>query len=144
MENLKANLIKLAIVGANGANLDTLDKTKAMKVITTIYEDKIIEDKNPILLSFNNPRGGISVLVNLFAEEFKIKNVVYSLGTNLSEWKVAQRMMAKDCDHLYCLTTAVKDKPCYHCLSLDHERNGGCFCMKEAQKIGKKVKLIIL
>lgn len=138
------NSIKLAIVGANGKTLDSMDKVKAMKVITTIYNDKVNEKKNPTLLSFNNPRGGISVLVELFATEFKAENKIYSLGDGMEEWKVAQRKLAKDCDNLYCLVTEVRDKPCYHCLSLDHERNGGCYTMKEAGKLGKKVKLIIL
>ena len=68
------NSIKLAIVGANGKTLDSMDKVKAMKVITTIYNDKVNEKKNPTLLSFNNTRGGISVLVELFATEFQAKN----------------------------------------------------------------------
>ena len=62
----------------------------------------------------------------------------------MKEWKEAQTKIAEDCDQLYCLTTAVKEKPCYHCLTLDHERNGGCYAKKEAQRLGKKVKLIIL
>ena len=136
--------MKLAIVGINGRNLDKIDKLKAMKVISTIYNDKVKENKDPILLSFNNPRGGISALVDVFSLEFKAENKQYDLGKSMKEWKEAQTKIAEDCDQLYCLTTAVKDKPCYHCLTLDHERNGGCYAKKEAQRLGKKVKLIIL
>lgn len=136
--------MKLAIVGINGRNLDKIDKLKAMKVISTIYNDKVEEKQDPVLLSFDNPRGGISALVDMFSLEFKAENKQYDLGKSMKEWKKAQTKIAEDCDQLYCLTTAVKDKPCYHCLTLDHERNGGCYAKKEAQRLGKKVKLIIL
>ena len=39
--------MKLAIVGINGRNLDKIDKLKAMKVISTIYNDKVKENKDP-------------------------------------------------------------------------------------------------
>ena len=119
--------MKLAIVGINGRNLDKIDKLKAMKVISTIYNDKVEEKKDPILLSFNNPRGGVSALVDMFSLEFNAENKQYDLGSSMKDWKKAQTKIAEDCDQLYCLTTAVKDKPCYHCLTLDHERNGGCY-----------------
>ena len=39
--------MKLEIVGKNGRNLDKIDKLKAMKVISTIYNDKVKENKDP-------------------------------------------------------------------------------------------------
>ena len=136
--------MKIAIVGINGRNLDKIDKLKAMKVISTIYNDKVNEDRNPTILSFNNPRGGISALVDLFSLEFNAQMIQYDLGNSMKDWKKANTKIAEDCDHLYCLTTGVKKKPCYHCLTLDQERNGGCYAKKEASRLGKKVKLIIL
>jgi len=121
-------------------NLDEYERKKIMSEIMSIckkYDEKKI-------LSLKNPRGGVSAFVDLYTKEFKINYKEYDLGKDLKEWKEGNKKMVKECDILYCLTTMVKKKPCYHCLTLDHEVNGGCFALKEAKKLGKPVNLLIL
>ena len=133
-------MTNIAIVGINGMNLDEYERNKIMAEIMTICK-KYNKKK---ILSLKNPRGGVSTFVELYAKEFKIDNKEYDLGENLKDWKEGNKKMVKECDILYCLTTMVKRRSCYHCLSLDHEVSGGCFAMKEAKKLGKPVNLLIL
>jgi len=138
---------KVAIIGASGSKLDEYERFGAMKEIIKIVK----QHKNPLIISGHSPRGGVDILVELYAEEFNyptkiIKPQVAQWGNKDGKMGYHDRnlVIASECDILYCITTRLKTKSCYHCKTGDHERTGACWTMKKAKEMGKPTKLIIL
>ena len=106
---------------------------------------------NSILISGHSPRGGVDIFVELFAKEFDIPTNI--IPPQINQWldkdgKMGYRsrnlVIASECDILYCISTRLKTKSCYHCKTGDHERTGACWTMQKAKQMGKETKLIIL
>ena len=67
-------------------------------------------------------------------------------------YKARNIKIAKQSDLLVCIT--VKALPegykgmrfplCYHCGTKDHVKSGGCWTMKQAKKLGKETRLIVI
>lgn len=52
--------------------------------------------------------------------------------------------IAKECDKLFCISTPVHDKNCYHHKPhQDHEKTAGCWTMNKALEFGKTCVLLI-
>jgi len=146
LDGSKANL-KVAIIGASGSKLDDYEVFGVMKEILKI----IRRHKNPIIVSGHSPRGGVDIIVEMFAQEFDYPtNIIPSQTPHWSDrdgkmgYKNRNLVIASECDILYCITTRLKKQSCYHCKTGDHERTGACWTMKKAKEMGKPTKLIVL
>ena len=52
--------------------------------------------------------------------------------------------IAKECDQLFCISTPVHNKKCYHHDKLEeHEKTAGCWTLKKALELNKPCRLII-
>ena len=139
--------LKVAIVGVSGDKLDSFEKEKALQEIIKIGENH----KDCIIVSGHSPRGGIDILAEMYADFTKKEKIIFKPDT--TEWndvgekkgyKTRNLEIAETCDILYCISVPKKEKSCYHCKQFTHEKTGGCWTMREAKKLGKKTKLIIL
>jgi len=134
-------MTRVAIVGSSGGKLDSYEKFGAMKAIIKIIK----EHQNPTLISGRSPLGGIDVLAEMYADEFKIPKLIFPPVTeNWEGYKNRNLAIAAECDVLYCITTRRKKIFCYHCKDGSHEKSGGCWTMKKAKEMGKPTKLIVL
>ena len=139
--------IKVAIIGASGSKLDEYERFGVMKELFKIVK----RYTNPIIISGHSPRGGVDIIVELFAKEFNLLNNI--IPAQVSQWldkdgkmgyKSRNLVIASECDVLYCITTRLKKKSCYHCKTGDHEVTGACYTMQLAKKQGKETHLIVL
>ena len=141
--------LKVAIVGVSGEKLDNFEKEKAVLEIIKIGD----RHKGCTIVSGHSPRGGIDILAEMYADFTKKDKLIFKPDT--SDWedegekkgyKTRNLEIAEACDILYCISVPMKEggKSCYHCKQFTHEKTGGCWTMREAKKLGKKTKLIIL
>lgn len=137
MDGLK----KIAIVGTS-QNLDT---HKQFEIVDTIQQ---------IILSYNKEEYGIlsggAKGIDTFAVDIA-KNLRYkyfivkSSGYAWNDYKIRNDFIANECSELYCITTKVKNKWCYHHTPHeDHEKTAGCWTMNKALEYGKPCKLVIV
>jgi len=52
--------------------------------------------------------------------------------------------IAKECDELFCITTPVHDKKCYHHTpEQDHQKTAGCWTMNQVLNLHKPCRLLV-
>lgn len=134
--------MNIAILGIRGAHLDSEERDKAYQKIVEIHDR--FEIPNLKVMTMRSPHGGINTMVELFCKAEKVEHEYYSYGDTLEDWKESSKLMAENCDVMFCLTTKIKKEKCHHCFDMTHETTGACFAMKHAKKVGKSTKLIIL
>ena len=70
-------------------------------------------------------------------------------GESFVGYKSRNQMIARDCDVLFCIVpvgigTSTNPAYCYHCKEHGHFKNGGCWTMNYAKKLGKETHLVII
>jgi hypothetical protein len=134
--------MNIAILGIRGTHLDNAERDKAFEEIVKIVDK--FDLPNLKLMTMKTPHGGINAMVESYVESSKVPHEYYSYGKTLEDWRESSKLLAENCDVLFCITTGIKRENCHHCHDFTHETNGGCFAMKRAKDLGKKTKLIIL
>lgn len=92
--------------------------------------------------------GGVDIWTEEIGNGLGLKPYVYS--PYILSWEGYKRRnieIAKTSDELHCITvkklpdgyTGMKFPYCYHCKTNDHIKSGGCWTLKYAEKLGKKV-----
>lgn len=146
--------MKLAIVGHEEAKFTNELRAEAVKVII----DAIDEHKPKIVVSGGCPLGGIDIWAEKIATFCGIPTKIYrprALHWNPTHgygYKARNLDIAENCDVLINIVVAEyppeydgrRFDACYHCKTDDHIKSGGCWTMKQAKRLGKEVKLIIL
>lgn len=67
-------------------------------------------------------------------------------------YKQRNLQIAEKCDKLICITISayptnykgMRFNFCYHCKTNAHIKSGGCWTMKQAEKLGKQTQLIVI
>lgn len=125
---------RIAIVGTSKLTGKEVDAAKE------IIEDIIKTNSDFMIIS--GGATGIDFVAEQKAKDFAIKTLIYAPKEQSWEFfKKRNLKIAIECDELYCISTKVKTKQCYHHDNpQDHERTGGCYTMQKALKMGKKVR----
>ena len=120
-----------------------------------------------ILVSGHCPRGGVDIWAEEVADELGIKKEIYPAPANqwddkieithhnfdnasltevrqtLKGFKSRNIQIAEASDVLYCLSPKA-NSVCIHCKTTGHLKNGGCWTLRYAEKLGKKVVRLVI
>jgi hypothetical protein len=143
--------IIIGIVGSEQKKFTPETEAKAREIIR-----ELLSKPEAVLCSGHCHLGGIDI----FAEEeaktlgkYDPKLVFAPLFHDWSSgYKPRNLRIATHSDEVYCIT--LKELPegydgmrfplCYHCGTKDHVKSGGCYTVKEAIKLGKTGKVIVI
>lgn len=157
--------MKIGIVGSEGAKFTPLGEERAKEWINKLLTgDYRMNPGNPpkywgpetTVVSGHCHLGGIDIWAEEIADSLGFSKLIFPPKTLRWEGGYKQRNLeiAKNSDMVYCIS--VKDFPetytgmrfpfCYHCKDTEpaHIKSGGCWTTKEARKMGKSTKLIIV
>lgn len=148
--------MKLAIVGAS--NLSDNQENDARKTIIFIIREyqKELEFTTSLghidhLELVTGDAKGIDAIVRDMAEEQNIPCRVFT--SKVKQWegdllhdgfKERNLRIVAYCDNLVCFASQLRNTPCYHCGTSEHERTGGCWTMKKAKESNKPTRLIVI
>ena len=128
--------MKLAIVGTSKISA-RFDIETALKIIQKELSHI------PQLIISGGAEGIDSMAVNT-AKLQGIQTVTYPpLKPFWKYYKMRNKLIAKACDELVCITTKTQNERCYHC-NADHQRTGGCWTMKKTKELGKTARLYVV
>jgi len=112
----------IGIVGTS--HLTQIEEDEAARLIHNIIEDAYFQNRKIV----TGDAKGIDALVRKAVPEDWL--IVFNASVDHWEgkdgFKVRNIKIAEEADYIYCITTKVKDRRCYHC-DADHERTGGCW-----------------
>jgi hypothetical protein len=136
------------IVGSEAAKFTPFTERRAKEEIRALLSpgDKVISGKCHL--------GGIDIwcieiarAMALETEEHAPPRRVWTGGYKTRNEKIAQR-----CHEAVCIT--VRELPpgydgmrfdlCYHCMTKDHVKSGGCWTVKYARSLGKPGRIIVI
>lgn len=144
-------MIKIAIVGISAGRYSDRQESEIRKRIAFILK----EYAEPVLVSGHSPKGG----VDIFAEEIfrglypEVEPIIYPANKDHEHWhcslscqgyRYRNGLIAENCDELYCITVKDESEYCYHCQTVGHKRNGGCWTMQIARLLNKPGELVII
>jgi len=139
--------MRVAIVGTSHINTDQ-EKRDVKRLCSTILSK--YEPKDTTIIT------GGAIGVDSIAQEvaliLRFKTKVYRPEIQFWEddkgktgFKTRNLKIANDCDELYCITMRIHDKKCYHHdQPQEHRKTAGCWVLKHAKLLNKKVKLIVM
>jgi len=149
--------VKIGIVGSEAAKFTPLGEQRAKDTIRSIIETAIDSSGLiPYVVSGECHLGGIDIYAKDLALDYNIGYIGYPPKTLKWEGGYKQRnlQIAENSDIVYCLTInkfpenykGMRFPTCYHCKELEppHIKSGGCWTTKQARKLGKPTKLIII
>jgi hypothetical protein len=140
--------VKIGIVGSEGAKFTASGEAEAKRAITAIVAGA------DAVCSGECHLGGIDIWTHETADEQGVVFVPFAPYTKSWEgYKARNIQIAQWSDLVVCIT--VKQLPpgfvehgwerfCYHCKSKEHIKSGGCWTMKYAEKLGKRVQLVVV
>lgn len=140
----------LGIVGSEEAKFTPEAKARALLVIEDLYMDYRPE----VIVSGGCHLGGIDIWAAEFGKQHDLGVMEFLPKTkNWEGYKNRNLLIAEYSDVVVCIT--VKDLPpgfkeggweryCYHCKTDAHIKSGGCWTVKEAIKLGKQGKVIVV
>lgn len=144
------------IVGIVGVEKKKLTPARFVAAVVKIHE--IVNSASPTnsvttISSGACHLGGIDAIAEAYADFVGLKKLIFPpIEKNWSGYKERNLQIAKASDVVYCIT--VKTLPdgydgmrfdlCYHCGTKDHIKSGGCWTVKQAQKMGKQGFVIVL
>ena len=135
-----------------------------------LYDMKLKENlawSDMTVVSGHCPRGGVDIWAEEVADELEIKKEIYSAPANqwddkieithhnfdnasltevrqtLKGFKSRNIQIAEASDVLYCLSPKA-NSVCIHCKTTGHLKNGGCWTLRYAEKLGKKVVRLVI
>lgn len=147
--------MKIGIVGSEAAKFTPDTETKARDAIANLIEEGLHTDGQiPTIVSGECHLGGIDIWAKEIALDANIGYIGHPPKTLKWEGGYKQRnlLIARDSDLCVCIT--VKNFPpdykgmrfpyCYHCKTSDHIKSGGCWTVKQAIKLGKQGRIIVV
>lgn len=128
--------MNLAIVGTS--RLSDNEERDARQLIS-----HIIKSNSPDLI-ISGGANGIDIIAEDIAKQLRVPVMIFSpVENNWNSYKQRNIEIATLCDELYCITTKIKDKRCYHC-DLDHQRTGGCYTKNLANNMRKTTHVMVI
>ena len=145
--------MKLGVVGAEEAKFTDATRAQAQNALWTIYRRVQPEE----VISGACPLGGIDIWAVEIAREMDIP--VREFPPKVNSWRYGYMprnlLIARHSDAVVCI--ALRELPpgwtgmtfpqgCYHHdpPATDHVKGGGCWTMKQAARMGKQTRLVIL
>ena len=140
----------VGIVGSEEIKFTAVGRAEAQAAIQSILTDEQATE----VVSGACHLGGVDAwaavignVMGLRVTEFPPKNRSWETGYKPRNLQIAQRS-----DVVYCITVkrlpdsyrGMKFALCYHCGTSDHVKSGGCWTMKQAEKLGKRGQLIVV
>jgi hypothetical protein len=143
-------LTALGIVGSEGAKFTTKTEGRAKRAI----EDLILNIRPTKIVSGACHLGGIDKWAAEFACFYNIPLVEYAPRTLSwsSGYKPRNMQIARASDIVVCITldrlpptySGMRFNLCYHCGTKDHVKSGGCWTVKQARRLGKEGRVIVV
>jgi hypothetical protein len=142
--------MKLGIVGSEAAKFTPESEQLARGVIQILIKN----NEADIVISGACHLGGIDKWAVEEAIKCGIKYIEYPPKQLSWEGGYKQRnlQIARNSDYVVCITvkqlpkdyTGMKFSYCYHCMTDDHVKSGGCWTVKQAKLLGKKTAVIVV
>ena len=97
--------------------------------------------------------GGIDIWTEEIGNSLRLEPFVFPPRTrNWEGYKARNIQIAEKSDEVHCITlkvlpesyTGMRFLICYHCMTTDHVKSGGCWTMKYAEKLGKRTGLHVI
>jgi hypothetical protein len=140
----------VGIVGSEQAKFTPETEAKARQIIRYLLSRPNVTG----MASGHCHLGGVDIFAEEIADELGIEKFIFpprSKGWS-SGYRPRNIQIAKKCDECYCIT--LRDLPpgyegmtfklCYHCGSSSHVKSGGCWTVKEARRLGKIGKVLVI
>lgn len=142
--------MKLGIVGSEAAKF-----TDATEILARFAIHKLFRIYNPtIIISGGCHLGGIDDWAINEADIAGLDTQVFLPDKRSWEggYKNRNLRIARNSDVVYCITvaelpptyTGMKFTKCYHCNTDTHVKSGGCWTVKQANKMGKTTGVIVI
>src|SRR3990172_3188667 len=134
--------MKVAIVGTS--NLTKEEEKTVREICNHILKTAREVSDEEITLISGGADGVDSVAVETATKLGHGSIEIMPTERSWRSYKKRNMQIAKQCEELYCITTPVKHKKCYHHTpEQDHEKTAGCWTMNHAIMLGKPCKLLI-
>ena len=140
----------IGIVGSEESKFTTAGKEDAIKRIIELICDPTVDE----VVSGECHLGGVDIWTRECAERLGKKFTAFAPKTLSWEngYKPRNLQIARRSDICVCITvrhlprayTGMTFDSCYHCHTDTHVKSGGCWTMKQAAKMGKRTKLIVV
>lgn len=141
-------LAKIGIVGSEGAKFTPDTELAAKAIIATLIRGY------DTVVSGGCHLGGIDIWAKEIATEWQLPFIEFlpaKLGWS-GGYKERNLQIAQESDIVVCITvknfppdyTGMRFPYCYHCKTSDHIKSGGCWTVKQALKLGKKGRVIVV
>jgi len=138
--------MRIAIVGAS--KLSENEERDAEQYVNYMLDQRISQSLTGDITVVSGGAKGIDSIAERIAKQKGLKTQIFE--PEIQQWedkegktgfRYRNLKIAGDCDVLYCIPIALRDKRCYHC-DADHQVGGGCWTMWQARKLGKETHLI--
>lgn len=142
--------MRIGLVGSEAAKFTKLGRRRAKHFIAKALSRPSVME----VVSGDCHLGGIDRWAAKIGRELGL--IVTEFSPKIKSWEQGYKprnlKIAKRSDKVYCLSVDKLPKGfigmefplCYHCGTKDHVKSGGCWTMRQAIKMGKKGKLIII
>lgn len=132
--------MKVAIVGTSH-NLSENEERDIRQYCSQIIKSYDISDT---IIITGGAKGVDSIALDI-AAQLKYNTRTYTASSNDWErFKKRNIKIAEDCDELFCITTPVKDTPCYHHKPRqNHQKTAGCYTMNRTKALNKTTTLFV-
>lgn len=133
--------MKVAIVGTS-QNLNENEMRAAQNLCSVI----LTENNRLHTTLISGGAKGIDSIANAVAEGLYIPSIIFKPKGHLTKDYLERNLqIAQECDELYCITTNVHTKKCYHHdPPQDHQKTAGCWTMREAERLNKPCRLFVI
>lgn len=136
--------MRVGIVGSEGAKFTAGAKARAVEAIRRILTDEGASE----VVSGACHLGGIDAWAADVGRELGLRVTEFPPRTRAWEsgYKPRNLKIAENSDVVYCVTldhlpdnwTGMRFPTCYHCGTNSHVKSGGCWTVKQAQRMGKR------
>src|SRR5690348_1398344 len=132
--------MKVAFVGTSVKLTDNEDRD-IRQFVSLILKDFPLDT---IIIS-GGAKGVDSISLEI-AKSLGYTTVVYEpINKTWTSFKERNLIIAQECDQLFCLSVPVHKTRCYHhFVPQNHEKTAGCWTMKQAEKLGKQTRLLVM
>lgn len=131
--------MRIAIVGASKL---TENEERDAQQFCGLMMNQWLKEYDDLVIISGGAKGVDSIAENC-ARNLNITTMIFHPeAQNKGEYKIRNMKIAKQCDKLFCLPANLRNTPCYHCDTDEHERSGGCWTANMAKELGKEVRII--
>lgn len=142
--------MNLGIVGSEAAKFTSFTQEAARRIIRQL----IMQTRAECVVSGHSPLGGIDIWAIQEAEQLGVQTLEYP-PRQLSwsgGYKARNLQIAQTSDLVVCITvqqlpegyTGMRFPGCYHCGTTDHVKSGGCWTVKQAIRLGKPGRVLVI